>query len=83
MNIVVTAGTGLIASAPVRHFIGRTEHEVLVVDKLTCAGNLASIGPVHVNACYRYSQTDICDRSAMTDIYSGSDPDAVMHLTAQ
>jgi dTDP-glucose 4,6-dehydratase len=33
MKIVVTGGAGFIGSALVRHIIGHTEHEVLVIDK--------------------------------------------------
>jgi hypothetical protein len=42
MRIVVTGGAGFIGSAPVRHLIGYSDHQVL----LTCAGNLASLAPV-------------------------------------
>ena len=32
---------------------------------------------------YHFSRTDICDRSAIADIFSSFDPDAVMHLAAE
>jgi len=83
MKIMVTGGAGFIGSAVVRHLIGRTDHAVLVVDKLTYAGNLASLASVQGHPRYRFSQTDICDRSAIADIFSSFDPDAVMHLAAE
>lgn len=83
MKIVVTGGAGFIGSALVRHLIERTGHEVLVVDKLTYAGNLASLAPVHSNPRYQFSKTDICDRSAIAEIFSNFEPDAVMHLAAE
>jgi nucleoside-diphosphate-sugar epimerase len=46
MRIVVTGGAGFIGSALVRHLIGETDHDVLVIDKLTYAGNLASLKSV-------------------------------------
>ena len=83
MKIVVTGGAGFIGSALVRHLIGHTDHEVLVVDKLTYAGNLASLASVQGHPRYHFSRTDICDRSAIADIFSSFDPDAVMHLAAE
>ena len=83
MKIVVTGGAGFIGSALVRHLIGHTDHEVLVVDKLTYAGNLASLASVQGHPRYQFSRTDICDRSAIADIFSSFDPDAVMHLAAE
>ena len=45
-RILVTGGAGFIGSAVVRHIIRETPHQVLVVDKLTYAGNLDSLAPV-------------------------------------
>src|SRR5215831_8218196 len=83
MRILVTGGAGFIGSALVRHLIGYTDHEVLVVDKLTYAGNLASLASVQDHPRYHFSRTDICNRSAIADIFSTFGPDAVMHLAAE
>jgi dTDP-glucose 4,6-dehydratase len=83
MKIVVTGGAGFIGSALVRHLVGHTDHQVLVVDKLTYAGNLASLAAVCGHRRYRLSRADICDRSAMADIFASFDPDAVVHLAAE
>ena len=83
MKILVTGGAGFIGSALVRHLIGRTDHDVLVVDKLTYAGNLASLAAVQSHPRYQFSRTDICDRLAVAKIFSSFDPDAVMHLAAE
>jgi dTDP-glucose 4,6-dehydratase len=83
MKVLIKGGAGFIGSALVRHLIGRSDHEVLVVDKLTYAGNLASLAAVQDSSRYRFSQTDICDRPAIAKLFSDFDPDAVMHLAAE
>jgi dTDP-glucose 4,6-dehydratase len=83
MRIIVTGGAGFIGSAVVRHLIAHTMHEVLVLDKLTYAGNLASLAPVHGHSRYKFSRTDICDWAAVVDAFAGFDPDAIMHLAAE
>ena len=43
MRVLVTGGAGFIGSAVCRHFIRDLGHDVVVIDKLTYAGNLASL----------------------------------------
>ncbi|MEQ9208940.1 MAG: dTDP-glucose 4,6-dehydratase, partial [Pseudomonadales bacterium] len=57
--------------------------EVLNVDLLTYAGNLASLPRVKDNSRYQFSQTDICDQEALSQLFSSFQPDAVMHLAAE
>ncbi|MEG1709366.1 MAG: dTDP-glucose 4,6-dehydratase, partial [Acinetobacter sp.] len=72
-----------IGSAVIRHIIQNTEHQVLNVDKLTYAGNLESLSSVSKNECYQFSQTDICDRIALDQLFKEFQPDVVMHLAAE
>jgi dTDP-glucose 4,6-dehydratase len=83
MKIIITGGAGFIGSAVVRHLIGKTQHEVLVVDKLTYAGNLASLKSVDGHPRYSFSRTDICDRAAIDGLLAGFAADAIMHLAAE
>lgn len=83
MKILITGGAGFIGSAVIRHIIQNTENEVLNVDKLTYAGNLESLLSVASNSRYKFSQTDICDRSALDQLFSSFQPDAIMHLAAE
>ena len=83
MKFLITGGAGFIGSAVVRHIIQNTEHEVLNVDKLTYAGNLESLISVADNPRYHFSQTDICDRAALDQLFADFQPDVVMHLAAE
>ena len=79
----VTGGAGFIGSAVVRHLIGATSHFVLVVDKLTYAGNLDNLTPVAGDSRYRFAQADICDGRVMRELIEAFRPDVVMHLAAE
>lgn len=83
MKILITGGAGFIGSAVVRHVIENTKNEVLNVDKLTYAGNLESLASVADHPRYTFSQTDICDRAALDELFENFQPDAVMHLAAE
>ena len=83
MKILVTGGAGFIGSAVIRHIINHTNNEVLNVDKLTYAGNLESLESIADSERYQFSQTDICDRIALDQIFESFQPDAVMHLAAE
>jgi len=83
LRFLVTGGAGFIGSAVVRKLIGETEHEVCVVDKLTYAGNLASLAPVSRSNRYRFEQADIGDGERIKAIFADFQPDIVMHLAAE
>ncbi|MEG3132158.1 dTDP-glucose 4,6-dehydratase [Rouxiella sp. T17] len=83
MKIIVTGGAGFIGSAVVRHIIQHTQDEVLVIDNLSYAGNLASLAPVSDDPRYHFAQVDICDADALNKAFSEFKPDAVMHLAAE
>lgn len=82
-RILVTDGAGFIGSAVVRHIIAQTSDSVVVVDKLTYAGNLASLAPVAQSDRYAFERADIGDRAAMDRILAQYQPDAIMHLAAE
>jgi len=83
MRVLVTGGAGFIGSAVCRHLISDLEHEVVVVDKLTYAGNLASLAPVASHSHYVFEKHDICDVAAVNAIFAKYRPDAVVHLAAE
>ncbi|MBO1503700.1 dTDP-glucose 4,6-dehydratase [Serratia proteamaculans] len=82
-RILVTGGAGFIGSAVVRHIIEATQDSVLVLDKLTYAGNLESLSVVADNPRYSFEQVDICDRAALDRVFAEYQPDVIMHLAAE
>ena len=83
MKILVTGGAGFIGSALVRHLINESEHQVLVLDKLTYAGVLTSLAEVDSNPRYRFVQGDICDAELVAALLSEFQPDVIAHLAAE
>ncbi|MEN3379993.1 MAG: dTDP-glucose 4,6-dehydratase [Hyphomicrobiales bacterium] len=82
-RILVTGGAGFIGSAVVRQAIRETDHQVVVVDKLTYAGNMDSLAPVSNDPRYAFERADIADAAKMRELFERYRPDAVMHLAAE
>ncbi len=83
MNLVVTGGCGFIGSNFIRYVLSnRPGWRVTNVDKLTYAGNPASLQDQANNPSYRFFKGDICDRAFMAEILD-SKPDAIIHFAAE
>ena len=82
-KVLVTGGAGFIGSAVCRYLVKEKSVSVLNVDKLTYAGNTASLKEIDQNPLYQFAQADICDRERIAALFSEFQPDAVMHLAAE
>lgn len=82
-KILVTGGAGFIGSAVCRYLVGTLGLDVLNIDKLTYAGNLASLRDIENNPNYQFAQLDICDHAALEKAFAEFQPDGVMHLAAE
>ncbi|PIT24913.1 dTDP-glucose 4,6-dehydratase [Snodgrassella alvi] len=83
MKFLITGGAGFIGSTMIRFLINQTNHSILNVDKLTYAGNLNSLSDVANNPRYRFSATDICNGTALANLFKEFKPNVVMHFAAE
>ena len=81
MKLFVTGAAGFIGSNYVRWVLANTDDEITVFDKLTYAGNLASIEDVLDDRRCRFVHADICDTDAVAEHLPGHD--AVVHFAAE
>ena len=82
-TILVTGGAGFIGSNFVRHVLGRGEDRVVVLDKLTYAGNLESLADVENHEGYTFVQGDIADPATVDQVMAAHRPDAVINFAAE
>ena len=86
MRILVTGGAGFIGSHYVRQLLGGaypafSGAEVVVLDKLTYAGNEANLAEVADDPGLRFVRGDICDRDLVAELMDGVD--VVVHFAAE
>jgi dTDP-glucose 4,6-dehydratase len=72
-RILVTGGAGFISSNMVRYLLDETEHEVVTMDALTYAGNLANLADVIEHERLRFIHGDIRDLGDVTSALEGVD----------
>jgi dTDP-glucose 4,6-dehydratase len=82
-SLLVTGGAGFIGSNLVRAALTGTAARVVVLDRLTYAGNLASLADVAAHPRFAFVQGDIGDRAAVDALLREHRPDAVVNLAAE
>lgn len=83
-NIMITGGAGFIGSHVVRLFVNKySDYRIINVDKLTYAGNLATLKDVESEPNYVFVKADICDFDKMCKLISDYQVDGIIHLAAE
>ncbi|EIE97622.1 dTDP-glucose 4,6-dehydratase [Saccharomonospora glauca] len=86
MRVLVTGGAGFIGSHYVRQalsgeYAALRDAEIVVLDKLTYAGNKSNLDPVADNPRLRFVRGDICDPAVVAEVMNGVD--LVVHFAAE
>jgi dTDP-glucose 4,6-dehydratase len=81
-RVLVTGGAGFIGSAVCRRLVGEGYH-VVCLDKLTYAGNRASLRDVEGAPNFRFVHADIADTEAVQRLLRDEDLHGIMHLAAE
>ena len=83
-NIVITGGAGFIGSHVVRLFVNKySEYNIINLDKLTYAGNLANLKDIEDKSNYKFVKMDICDFDTFYQLMQDEKIDGIIHLAAE
>jgi dTDP-glucose 4,6-dehydratase len=83
LRVLVTGGCGFIGSACVRRLIRDQGAQVVNLDKLTYAGDPASLAEVAEDPRYTFRRIDVCDGESVFEQLRAFQPDWVIHLAAE
>ncbi len=72
-RILVTGGAGFISSNMIRYLLHQTSHDVVTMDALTYAGNMANLADVTDHERLRFIHGDIRDLADVTNALEGVD----------
>ncbi len=81
-RVLVTGGAGFIGSAVCRLLVARGYH-VVCLDKLTYAGNRASLRDVEAMPNFRFVEADIADTTTVLRLLRDEHLQGIMHLAAE
>lgn len=83
-TILITGGAGFIGSHLVRLMVNKyPNYQIVNLDKLTYAGNLANLTDIENKANYKFVKGDIVDADFINQLFSDYTFDAVIHLAAE
>ena len=83
-HILITGGAGFIGSHVVRLMVNAyPDYEIINLDTLTYAGNLANLKDVESEPNYRFVKADVCDPNTLKKIFAYYAIDGVIHLAAE
>lgn len=81
--ILVTGGAGFIGANFVLDWLDGVDEPVINVDKLTPAGNLGTLRPLHGDQSHIFVRADICDRSTLDVLLADYQPRAILNFASE
>ena len=81
-NVLITGGCGFIGSNFVEYLANREEYHIVVLDKLTYAGNLKNLEAVN-SLKYTFINGDICNKKVLNELFEKYKFFAVFHFAAE
>jgi len=81
--ILVTGGAGFIGANFVHQWLQAESAALINLDKLTYAGNLASLQDIESDARYDFVHADIADSQAVSRVLSERKPAAIVNFAAE
>jgi dTDP-glucose 4,6-dehydratase len=83
-TILITGGAGFIGSHVVRLFVNKyPDYNIVNLDKLTYAGNLANLRDIENKSNYEFVKGDIVDGDFIQKLFEEKQFDGVIHLAAE
>ena len=83
-NILITGGAGFIGSHVARLFATKyPDYRIVILDKLTYAGNLDNIADVCAMSNVVFVEGDICNAALVEAVFADYAVDGVLHLAAE
>jgi dTDP-glucose 4,6-dehydratase len=82
-TILVTGGAGFIGSNFAHYWLRDEACRVVVLDKLTYAGNMENLADLQGRDSFHFCHGDICDRELVRSLLATHTPAAVVHFAAE
>jgi dTDP-glucose 4,6-dehydratase len=84
VRLLVAGGAGFIGSNFIRYILdAHADWQIVNVDKLTYAGNLANLKDFDGDERYGFVRADICDAPSIEEILAAERPDAIVNFAAE
>ena len=84
MNIIVTGGAGFIGANFIYYELKKhPEDRIICIDKLTYAGNMATLDEAMKHANFHFYRVDIVNRADVYKVFEEEKPDIVVNFAAE